>query len=165
MDSQTDTNVKSDGADEQEFKPLTAQEAQAWRKRQNPVSIMLPLLWQLVAGALVVGLSYVAFLSKPAIAWSALYGVVAVLIPSLLVARALVRQQRRALHPMAALASLMLWEGIKIVLTIALLLAAPRVLENLNWLALLLGFVVTVKAAWFGWWWQMKPSQPDVRNN
>ena len=49
----------------------------------------------------------------------------------------------------------MLWEGIKIVLTIALLLAAPKVVKDLSWLALLIGFVVTVKAAWLGGWWQM----------
>jgi ATP synthase protein I len=70
--------------------------------------------------------------------------------------RALKRQQGTR-HSMQALASLMFWEGVKIVLTIALLLAAPKVVKDLSWLALLLGFVVTVKAAWLGWWWQMRP--------
>ncbi|WP_373368295.1 hypothetical protein [Ottowia beijingensis] len=34
----------------------------------------------------------------------------------------------------------------------ALLLAAPKVLTQVHWLALLAGFVVTIKAAWLALW-------------
>ena len=37
-------------------------------------------------------------------------------------------------------------------LTVALLLAAPRVMAQVHWLALLAGFVVTIKAAWLALW-------------
>ena len=37
-------------------------------------------------------------------------------------------------------------------LTVALLLAAPKILAQVHWLALLAGFVVTIKAAWVALW-------------
>ncbi len=37
-------------------------------------------------------------------------------------------------------------------LTVVLLLAAPLVVAQVNWLALLAGFVVTIKAAWVALW-------------
>ncbi len=40
------------------------------------------------------------------------------------------------------------WEAAKIVLTIALLVAAPRVVPDLNWLALVAGLVITMKTYW-----------------
>jgi ATP synthase protein I len=40
------------------------------------------------------------------------------------------------------------WELVKVVLTVALLLVAPRVVVDLNWLALVAGFVVTIKMYW-----------------
>lgn len=121
---------------------------------------MGPLLWQLALGALAVVVAWVSFPGRASVAMSVLYGACAVWIPAWLFARAMARQQRKAGHALGALSALMLWEGIKIVLTIALLLAAPRVVRDLSWLALLTGFVVTVKAAWLGWWWQMRPSRP-----
>ena len=146
-----------DGDVGEEFKPMSAEEAAQWRQRQRPMSVYQPLMWQLVLGSLAVMVAWVWFSDRTAIAKSTLYGVAAVWVPAWVFVRALKRQQRRARHSMEALASLMLWEGVKIVLTIALLLAAPKVVKDLSWLALLIGFVVTVKAAWLGWWWQMRP--------
>jgi ATP synthase protein I len=37
-------------------------------------------------------------------------------------------------------------------LTVALLLAAPKVVSPLNWLALVAGFVVTMKVYWVAAW-------------
>ena len=60
------------------------------------------------------------------------------------------RQQTNAA---GALLALMVGEGIKIALTVGLLLAAPLWLAQVHWLALLAGFVVTIKAAWVALWW------------
>ena len=147
----------ADGDADEGFKPMSADEAAQWRQRQRPLSVYQPLVWQLVLGSLAVMIAWLGFGDRVAIAKSVLYGVAAVWVPAWVFARALKRQQRRAKHSMEALGSLMLWEGVKIVLTIALLLAAPKVVKDLSWLALLIGFVVTVKAAWLGWWWQMRP--------
>ena len=43
-----------------------------------------------------------------------------------------------------------LWEGVKILLTVILLWIAPRIVPNLNWLALVAGLVVVLKVYWFG---------------
>ena len=62
------------------------------------------------------------------------------------------RRMRLQANAASALLALMVGEGIKIVLTVALLLAAPKVLAQVHWLALLAGFVVTIKAAWVVLW-------------
>ena len=40
------------------------------------------------------------------------------------------------------------WEIAKIVLTVALLAAAPRLVPGLSWLALVVGMVITMKTYW-----------------
>jgi ATP synthase protein I len=41
---------------------------------------------------------------------------------------------------------------VKVVLTVAMLFAAPGLIPDLNWLALLAGFVVTMKVYWVAMW-------------
>jgi ATP synthase protein I len=50
---------------------------------------------------------------------------------------------------------------VKIVLTIAMLFAAPRLIVQLDWLALLAGFVVTIKVYWVAMW--LRPGRKDPR--
>ena len=133
-------------AEESDFKPLSAEEAQAWRKRHPAVSVWRVLAMQVVAGVLVVLLAWLVT-GKAAIAWSAAYGVLAVLVPAVLFARGLQRQQF-AKSASAAMLGFFVWELIKIVLTVAILAAAPRVVAQLSWLALLAGMVVTMKTYW-----------------
>ena len=40
------------------------------------------------------------------------------------------------------------WEMVKIALTVAMLAAAPKLVSQLSWLALLVGMVVTMKTYW-----------------
>ena len=54
----------------------------------------------------------------------------------------------RQIQPKAVLVGLFFWELVKIILTVALLLVAPKVISNLSWLALVAGFVVTIKVYW-----------------
>ena len=54
----------------------------------------------------------------------------------------------RQIQPKAVLIGLFFWELVKIILTVALLLVAPKVISNLSWLALVAGFVVTIKVYW-----------------
>lgn len=46
------------------------------------------------------------------------------------------------------MAGFFVWELVKIVATVVILFAAPRLVPELNWLALLVGFVVTMKVVW-----------------
>lgn len=84
---------------------------------------------------------------------SVAYGFLAAWLPAVLFARLVARRMRMRANAGSALVALMVGEGIKIALTVLLLLAAPVVLMQVHWLALLAGFVVTIKAAWLALWW------------
>jgi ATP synthase protein I len=52
--------------------------------------------------------------------------------------------------------SFVLWEGVKLLLSVAMLWSAPRIVPDLNWLALVAGLVVVLKVYWFGFWIQAR---------
>lgn len=135
-----------DDAGTESHKPLSAEEAQALRERDPSVSVWQVLRWQLVAG---VFLALVAWgvTQKPAAGWSAGYGALAVVIPAALFARGLLSRVALA-SPGAAVAGFFVWEVVKIGLTLAMLFAAPRLVTDLNWPAMLVGLVVTMKVYW-----------------
>jgi len=56
------------------------------------------------------------------------------------------------------------WELVKIALTIAMLFAAPRLVMGLSWLALLAGFVVTIKVYWVALVLQSRHRHPVKQN-
>jgi ATP synthase protein I len=80
-------------------------------------------------------------------AWSAAYGALSVVVPAALFARGITGRLVRTV-PGAAMVGFFVWELVKIVVTILMLFAAPRLVPGLNWLALLAGFVVTMKVVW-----------------
>jgi ATP synthase protein I len=61
-------------------------------------------------------------------------------------------------------AGFFVWEFVKIGLTLAMLLAAPRLVEDLNWPALLAGLVVTMKVVWLSVWVQSRRSRASGAN-
>ena len=131
-------------AEELDFKPLTAQEAQEWRRRHPTRSV-----WRLVAAQALMGV-LVALVAwglsgERHVAWSAGYGALAVVLPAAVFARGMARQRRAA---GAAMVGFMGWELVKIMLTVAMLAAAPKLVPQLSWLALLAGMVVTMKTYW-----------------
>ena len=140
-----------DEAPEPEFKPLTPQEAQVWRLK-NPTTSPWVILWVQVAVSVVLALVVGAWGNQPAWMWSVAWGGFAVVLPAALFARALSRQMKLG-SSNVALAGLFMWELVKVVLTVVLLAAAPKVISELSWLALLAGFVVTMKVYWLAWYW------------
>lgn len=147
-----------DGERDSDFKPLTRQEAQQWRVRQPVFS-----LWRLVRVQWLVGLvaSVVGGLlwQSASIGWSVLYGAAAVAIPSALMAYGLTSSAMSRLwaaQANAAFAGFLLWEGIKILLAVAILAAAPWVVPSLNGFGLLAGLVLVLKVYWFGWFIQTR---------
>ncbi len=133
-------------AEESDFKPLTAQEAEQWRSRNPPISV-----WKVVAGQALVGVlvALVAWVltGRASVGWSAAYGAVAVVVPAGLFARGVFRRKASS-DPRAAMLGFFGWEIAKIVLTVALLAAAPRLVPDLSWMALLIGMVITMKTYW-----------------
>ena len=143
-------------AEDSDFKPLTAQEAQQWRSRNPPISV-----WKVVTGQALVGMlvALVAWVltGRASVGWSAAYGALAVVVPAALFARGVLRHKASS-NPRAAMLGFFGWEIAKIVLTVALLAAAPRLVVGLSWIALLVGMVVTMKTYWVALW-----VQPGVR--
>ena len=133
-------------AEDPDFKPLTAQEAAQWRKRHQPIAV-----WKVVAGQALVGVlvALVAWglTGRAQVGWSAAYGALAVVLPAGLFARGVLRHKASD-NPRAAMVGFFGWEIAKIVLTVALLAAAPRLVPGLSWIALLAGMVITMKTYW-----------------
>ena len=62
------------------------------------------------------------------------------------------QRQRAVAEPVAAMLGFVIWESVKVVLTVAMLLAAPKLVSPISWLALVAGFVVTMKVYWVAAW-------------
>ncbi|MBO0941132.1 ATP synthase subunit I [Acidovorax temperans] len=133
-------------AEDSDFKPLTAQEAEQWRRRNPPVSPWKVVLGQSLVGVVVALIAWM-WTQDVRAGWSAAYGSLAVVVPAALFAYGVLRQ-KSAPRPGLVMLGFAGWEAAKIVLTIALLAAAPRVVPGLNWLALVAGLVITMKTYW-----------------
>jgi len=152
-----------DEGEPEDFKPLTRQEAQQWRQRQPAQSPWRVVVWQI--GLLVVVTLLAAVVSgERQVVLSVAYGGICVLLPTSLMAYGLtasgLSRWVSRVFPGAAgvsLAGLFFWEGVKILLAIALMAAAPSVVPNLSWLALVAGLIVVLKAYWFAFWLSRKP--------
>jgi len=134
----------------EDFKPLTREQAQQLRKTIPPLSLWRVLAWQFAAGVLVALLAWV-LTGKQSAGWSALYGSLAVVMPAALFARGLTSKVW-SMNPGTAVAGFFLWEMVKVGLTVAMLVAAPKVVLDLSWLAMVAGFVVTMKVYWMAMW-------------
>ena len=137
-------------AEEPDFKPLTAEEAAEWRKRNPPVSVARVVKWQLIVGV-VLALLVALVTQRAAWAWSAAYGAAAVVIPAAFFARGL-RSRLGAGQENLAMVRFFGLEIAKLVLTVVSLLLAPLIVPGLNWLALVLGLVVVMKTYWLALW-------------
>ena len=129
-----------------DFVPLTAEQAQALREQNPSVSP-----WWVVAGQILVGvlvtLAAWGITGKSTVAWSTGFGALAVVIPGALFARGVTGRFASA-NAGNAVMSFFVWELVKIVVTVAVMFTAYRVVENLSWPAMLVGLVVTMKVYW-----------------
>jgi len=131
---------------EDTFKPLSAEQVAELRKRLPLLSIWRVLGVQALLGLLVAGLVWLIS-GRVAAVYSSLYGALTVIIPAALFARGLTSRVS-ALNAGAAVFGFFLWEMVKIGLTVAMLIAAPRLVNELSWPAMLVGLVVTMKVYW-----------------
>ncbi len=132
------------------IKPLTREEAQVL-KQQNPAISPWMVLAGQAAGGVLSALAAWWFSGKSTVGWSVMYGAMAVVIPGALFARGLMSKVS-AINPAAAVTGFFLWEMVKIGLVLAMLYAAPRLVTDLSWPAMLVGLVVTMKVVWLVLW-------------
>ena len=136
----------SDESEELAYKRLSAEEAQALRQRQPSVSPWRIIGLQVLV-ALLVALAAWGITGRTEAAWSAGYGGLAVVIPAVLFARGLM-SQFASINAATAGFGFFVWEAIKIAVSVGMLFAAPQLVTGLDWLALLIGLIVTLKVYW-----------------
>jgi len=128
------------------FEPLTAEQVAELRKHQPLLSVWRVVGVQALLGLLVAALVW--FVSgRMAAVYSAVYGALAVIVPAALFARGLTSRVA-SVNVGAAVFGFFLWEMVKIGLTVAMLFAAPRLVNDLSWPAMLAGLIVTMKVYW-----------------
>ncbi|MBL8325908.1 MAG: ATP synthase subunit I [Rubrivivax sp.] len=141
---------EGDGA--RPFKTLTRGEASALRQKEPPLNP-----WRVIAvqAAVGVGVALLAALvtGKVEVGWSALYGAACVGVPGALMARGMT-SRLSSMSPGASAVSFMLWEMVKIAVSIAMLALAPKLVQPLSWPALLVGLVLCMKVYWFALLWR-----------
>jgi ATP synthase protein I len=84
---------------------------------------------------------------KSSAAWSAAYGALSVVIPGVLFARGLM-SQFSSINAMTAGFGFFVWEAVKIAVSVAMLVAAPKLVADLDWLVMLISLIVTMKVYW-----------------
>ena len=141
--------------EEPPVQPISADEARRLRELNPPVSP-----WRVVAGqavmGLVVALAAWALTGRQNVAWSAAYGALAVVIPAAVFARGLTGRFS-SVNAGTAAVGFLLWEMVKLALTFAMMVAAPKLVAGLSWPALLVGLVLAMKVYWLALAFKPRP--------
>jgi ATP synthase protein I len=135
-----------------DFKRLTRDEAQALRTKTPPLSPWRVIGVQAAVGA---GMALLVALvsGNQVYGWSLLYGAVTVVVPGALMARGMT-SKLSSMSPGASAVSFMLWEMVKIAVSVVMLALAPKLVQPLSWPALLAGLVVCMKVYWVALLWR-----------
>jgi ATP synthase protein I len=136
--------------------PWSAEQAQSWRQTQRLMPIHFLVLAQFGIGATVAIIAYVMF--DPTAAMSAGYGALCAALPSALLARGM----RSALSQSNPAAGFMMWELVKMALGAAMLVAAPKILGEVNWFALVIGLILTLKVVFLAALWPSRVTTKPV---
>ena len=137
------------------FKPLTREQAQALRTKEPAVSPWRVIGVQAAVGG-VVALLAALLTGRGEMGWSALYGAATVVVPGALMARGMT-SQLSSRSPGASAVSFMVWEMVKIGVSVAMLMLAPKLVQPLSWPALLVGLVLCMKVYWLALLWRGRP--------
>jgi ATP synthase protein I len=143
---------RAEAAARDAFRPLTREEAEALRRAEPPLSPWRVVRVQAAVGA-GVALLAALLLGQPSVGWSVLYGAATVVLPAALMARGMT-SRLSSMNAGTSAVSFMLWEMVKIAVSIAMLMLAPRLVQPLSWPALLVGLVLCMKVYWFALLWR-----------
>lgn len=145
----------ADGPGTVPFKALTREQAR--ELAANDPHAVSP--WRVVAVQAAVGLGLALLLGavfkRMDVFWSALYGAGVVVVPAALMARGMT-SPLSSMSPIGSAVSFMLWEGVKIAVSVLLLILAVRIVQPLSWPALLAGLVVCIKVYWVALAWRRR---------
>ncbi len=139
---------EADDAGRPPLKALTRDEARALVAK-DPYSVSP---WRVIVVQIAVGL--VAALLAGLVTglvevfWSALYGAGVVVVPGALMARGMTSRPG-SVSPGASAVMVMLWSSVKIGVSVVLLMLAAKLVQPLNWPALLATMVLCMLTYWF----------------
>lgn len=136
----------------------SAEQAQSWRQTQRPMPIHRLVAAQFGIGTAIALLAYALFGLDAAL--SAGYGALCSALPSALLARGM----RGALSRSNPVAGFMVWELVKMALGAAMLVAAPKLLSEVNWFALLIGLILTLKVVFLAALWPSKAAAKHTKS-
>jgi ATP synthase protein I len=143
-----------DAAAEPVFKRWTADEAKALRLKSPSVSPWRVVAWQGMAGVVITLVAWLLW--DTTVALSAGYGALVVMLPAAVLARGIMSPMA-SMNAVSAALGFMVWEMVKIGLSVAMFFAAPQLIENLSWIALLVGVILTMKVYWVAAIYKPKP--------
>jgi ATP synthase protein I len=143
-----------DGASKSSFKRLSREEAAVLRAQEPPVSPWRVIAVQAVVGVVAALIGW-AVTGRSAVAWSMLYGAATVVVPGALMARGMT-SKLSSMAPGASAVSFMLWEFVKIGVSLAMLVVAGKIVQPLVWPALLVAMVVCMKVYWVALLWRRR---------
>ena len=137
-----------------DFRPLTKEQAQALRAKDPPISPWRVIVVQIAVGV-AVALLAVLFTGRAEMGWSALYGAATVVLPGALMARGMT-SRLTSMSPGSSAVSFMLWEMVKIAVSVLMLVLAPKLVQPLSWPALLVALVLCMKVYWLALSWRSR---------
>ena len=143
-------------ADEEErpFKRLSREEAEDLARRQPALSPWWVVLSQILVGALLA--TAIGLVSGSVVAAeSALYGAAVVAVPGALMARG-ATSPLSSISPLTSAVSMMGWAMVKLAASVAMLIAAQRIVPGLSWPALLATLVVCMQSYGFALLWRKR---------
>ena len=154
----------SESDEDSGFTPLTAEQAKALREQHPVLSPWWVVLGQLVVGTLVALIAW-GVTGRSIIGLSAACGALAVVLPAALFARGItggLAGRFASVNAGSAVLGFLVWELVKILLTVTVMFAAHRLVVGLNWPAMLLGLVLTMKVYWLALGYKQKPKPVQV---
>jgi ATP synthase protein I len=150
---QVHSDAWHDQQDEAAFQPLTRAEAQALRERQPQVPVWWVVAVQAAVGGVVAVLAWLVSGDRVVFA-SALYGAAVVVVPGALMARGM-SSRISSVSPGASAVSFMLWEMVKIAVSVLMLALAPKIVQPLSWPLLLVSLAVCMHVYLLALLWRL----------
>ena len=141
-----------DDEDDEPVAKLTPEQASALRAKNPSVSPWRVIAVQAALGGVVAALAWLVT-ARQEVGWSALYGAAIAVVPGALMARGATRRLPGNSPGLSAV-SLLSWSFVKIAVSVAMLLLAPRLIQPLSWPALLVALVLCIQVYWLALLWR-----------
>lgn len=149
-----------DEAADQPIRKLTREDVAALRARQPSISPWWVVGCQAAVGVVAASIGWLVT-GRSEIAWSLLYGAATVVVPASLMARGMT-SRISSTAPGVSAVSVLLWESVKLMFSVAMLVVANRVVQPLVWPALLIGLVLCIKVYVVALLWRGRRTRTDL---